>query len=189
MAAREQIAIYFHWPFCLSKCPYCDFNVHITNDIDHAAWKEAYLKAVHYYADLTLGREAVSVFFGGGTPSLMEPETVRAVLDLVKERWPCASDIEVTLEANPTSVETKKFEQFAKAGVNRVSLGVQSLNDADLKFLGRKHDAAQATGAIKAARGIFGRVSFDLIYARPGQSLKDWREELGRALEYADGHM
>lgn len=186
---RDPLAIYFHWPYCLSKCPYCDFNVHLAEIVDHAAWREAYLKSIYYYAKLMPDREVISVFFGGGTPSLMEPETVRAVLQTIRKSWPCASDMEVTLEANPTSVETEKFRKFAAAGINRVSLGVQSLNDEDLKFLGRKHDSAQALTAVKAAKDIFDRVSFDLIYARPEQTPDNWREELSRALELACGHM
>ncbi len=185
----QPISIYFHWPFCLAKCPYCDFNVHVRDHIDHAAWKINYLKAIRYYAKLTPGREVISVFFGGGTPSLMEPETIRAILEEIKTHWPVAKDIEITLEANPTSIETKKFEAFKKAGINRVSIGVQSLNDTHLKFLGRKHDAAQAITAIQTAENIFERYNFDLIYARPNQSLDDWREELKKALEHAHGHV
>jgi len=189
MKNTQPIAIYFHWPFCLAKCPYCDFNVHIRDTLDQDAWRAGYIKSLQYYAKLMPGREVISVFFGGGTPSLMAPETVRAMLDEIKSHWPVASNVEITLEANPTSVETKKLEAFQKAGVNRVSLGVQALNDADLKFLGRKHDAAQAIAAIETAKKIFDRFSFDLIYARPNQSLENWREELKRALEYSSGHM
>ena len=189
MKNTAPIGIYFHWPFCLAKCPYCDFNVHVQAQIDHAAWRAAYIKAIQYYAKIMPGREVVSVFFGGGTPSLMEPETVKAVIDEIKKHWPMTGDAEITLEANPTSVETGKFEAFRKAGVNRVSLGVQSINDDDLRFLGRKHDAAQAIAAIQTADKIFERFSFDLIYARPKQTMDAWTEELSRALELAKGHM
>ncbi len=189
MKNTAPIGIYFHWPFCLAKCPYCDFNVHVQAQIDHAAWRAAYIKAIQYYAKMIEGREVASVFFGGGTPSLMEPETVAAILSEIRNYWNVSPNVEVTLEANPTSIETKKFEAFRKAGVNRVSIGVQSLNDADLKFLGRKHDVAQALAAIETARNIFERYSFDLIYARPNQTLELWSEELKRALEQARGHM
>ena len=189
MITKSPIAVYFHWPFCLAKCPYCDFNVHVTQNIDHALWRDAYLKAIDYYAKLMPDARAISIFFGGGTPSLMESETVKALIDAVKSKWPGANDMEVILEANPTSVETKKFEAFREAGVNRLSLGVQSLIDEDLKFLGRKHDVGQAITAIKTAREIFDRYSFDLMYARPNQKRDDWRKELEGALELANGHM
>ncbi|MCC7305383.1 MAG: coproporphyrinogen III oxidase [Alphaproteobacteria bacterium] len=185
----NSLAFYFHWPFCRTKCPYCDFNVHVRPDIDHAAWKNAYIKALRHYAPLLPGRQAVSVFFGGGTPSLMEPETVAAVLNEIKAHWPEAKDMEVTLEANPTSVEAGKFRAFRDAGVNRVSLGIQSLKDEALKFLGRSHDRAQALAALETAKTIFGRVNFDLIYARPGQTLKEWEGELQEAVGLAKGHM
>jgi putative oxygen-independent coproporphyrinogen III oxidase len=183
------IGIYFHWPFCLAKCPYCDFNVHIQQNIDHAAWEAAYLKAIRYYAPLTKGREVVSVFFGGGTPSLMEPTTIQNILFEIRNHWSVAKDVEITLEANPTSVEIGKFEKFRKAGVNRVSLGVQSLKDEYLKFLGRKHDSQQALAAIDTAKGLFERFSFDLIYARPNQTLEQWKEELEFALSLGADHM
>lgn len=189
MKNTPPLAIYFHWPFCLSKCPYCDFNVHVRSEIDHAAWEKAYRKAIEYYAQIMPGREIVSVFFGGGTPSLMAHATVRGVLAEIRNHWPVSSNVEVTLEANPTSVEVGKFENFKEAGVNRVSLGVQSLNDADLKFLGRAHDAAQARAAIETARKVFERFSFDLIYARPGQTMEQWREELSRALDMGAKHL
>jgi putative oxygen-independent coproporphyrinogen III oxidase len=186
---NNSLAIYFHWPFCLAKCPYCDFNVHVTQNIDQAVWRDGYLKAIDYYAKILPGRKIVSVFFGGGTPSLMEPGTIKSIIEEIKNRWTVSDDIEITLEANPTSVETKKFEGFYDSGINRVSLGVQSLNDDDLKFLGRKHDAAQAIAAIETARAIFPRFSFDLIYARPNQSLESWRDELRRAIDLSGGHM
>jgi oxygen-independent coproporphyrinogen-3 oxidase len=159
--------IYIHWPFCKSKCPYCDFNSHVHEKIDHARWKSAYLKEIEHWASLTKGRVVDTVFFGGGTPSLME----------------------VTLEANPTSFETQKFRDFYGAGVNRVSIGVQSLNEDALKFLGREHSPDQAKFAIAEAQKIFPRVSFDLIYARPNQTIGDWKKELGNATPLASGHM
>ncbi len=183
------VAIYFHWPFCLAKCPYCDFNVHVRESIDHAAMEKSYLKAIECYAGLTQGREVISVFFGGGTPSLMQPGTIKNILSAIRNHWDVSPDVEITLEANPTSVETAKFTAFREVGVNRVSLGVQSLDDEQLKFLGRKHDAAQALAAIRTARDIFGRFSFDLIYARPNQTLDQWKSELHSALEHAGGHL
>ncbi len=189
MNQSGRIGIYFHWPFCLSKCPYCDFNVSVRADVDHARWLAAYLRSLEYYAQLMPARVVSSVFFGGGTPSLMAPETVAAVLDKIHALWPCVNDLEVTLEANPTSVEASKFVAFKDAGVNRVSIGVQALNDRDLKFLGRAHDEPQARAAIEVARNNFERFSFDLIYARPEQSLDDWRGELERAVDLSGGHL
>lgn len=181
--------IYIHWPFCLSKCPYCDFNSHVAESIDHTRWKNAYLKELEYWASLTPGLRVESVFFGGGTPSLMAPDTVAEILASIQSHWSVANDWEVTLEANPTSVEIEKFRDFRGAGVSRVSLGVQSLRDDALKFLGRAHDAAQARAAIEIARNTFDRFSFDLIYARPGQTVLDWKEELGAALGIAGNHL
>jgi putative oxygen-independent coproporphyrinogen III oxidase len=181
--------IYIHWPFCRSKCPYCDFNSHVRERIDHARWRGALLSELEHYARGTAGRTVTSVFFGGGTPSLMEPETVAALVARVRDLWPVADDVEITLEANPTSAEIGKFRAFRDGGVNRVSLGVQSLIASDLRFLGRQHDAAQALAAVQMAAQTFGRFSFDLIYARPGQTLDQWQEELGRALDFAAGHI
>lgn len=181
--------IYIHWPFCRSKCPYCDFNSHVRERIDHARWRNALLAELEHYARETEGRKVTSVFFGGGTPSLMEPETVAALIRRVRGLWPIADDIEMTLEANPTSAEIEKFRAFRDAGVNRVSLGVQSLVADDLKFLGRQHDAAQALAAVEMAARMFDRFSFDLIYARPNQTLSQWQEELDRALAFAAGHI
>lgn len=189
MFTPDQMGIYFHWPFCASKCPYCDFNAHVHDVIDHDRWRDTYVRAIAYYAKMLPGRRVVSVFFGGGTPSLMPPDTVEAILDAVRAGWTCANDLEVTLEANPTSVEVSKLEAFRDAGVNRVSLGVQALNDKDLAFLGRTHDTMQAIQAIELARDLFERFSFDLIYARPGQSLDDWEAELKRAVDLARGHL
>lgn len=185
----DLFGVYVHWPFCASKCPYCDFNSHVAQTIDHARWRAAYRAEIDYYASLTKGRRVTSIFFGGGTPSLMEPETVQTVIDTIQKCWPIANDIEITLEANPTSVEAGNLQSFRTAGVNRVSLGVQSLVDSDLKFLGRGHSAAEAVAAIDMARKIFDRYSFDLMYARPQQTLHGWEGELSAALKYAGGHL
>ncbi len=181
--------LYVHWPFCVSKCPYCDFNSHVRERVDHTAWRDALVKELRHYAAMTPGRTVESIFFGGGTPSLMKPETVGAVIDETARHWTMADDAEITLEANPTSVETEKFMAFRNAGVNRVSIGIQSLYDRDLKFLGRAHDAAQGRAAIDMASSVFGRYSFDLIYARPDQTLQAWERELREALELAGGHL
>lgn len=183
------LGIYIHWPFCKSKCPYCDFNSHVAERIDHRRWRDAYLKSLAYWFEKTKDRTVETVFFGGGTPSLMEPQIVADILSFVKDHWQVAPDLEVTLEANPTSFEIPKFEAFRTGGVNRVSIGVQSLRDADLKFLGREHNPEQAKEAIRAASQIFDRYSFDLICARPNQSIDDWRTELNEALEMAGGHL
>ncbi|PWC84583.1 radical SAM family heme chaperone HemW [Azospirillum sp. TSO5] len=182
-------AVYVHWPFCKSKCPYCDFNSHVRERVDHDRWRAGLLRELDHYADLTAGCTVTSIFFGGGTPSLMEPATVGAIIDRVAQRWQVADGLEVTLEANPTSVEADKFRAFRSAGINRVSLGIQALDDASLKFLGRQHNAAEATGAIELAARTFDRFSFDLIYARPGQTVAAWQAELARALDYAVGHL
>lgn len=189
MNPKGQIGIYFHWPFCLAKCPYCDFNVHVRDEIDHERWANAYMQSIDYYADRLGPRVVASVFFGGGTPSIMAPDTVRRVLDKIQSRFALSNDVEVTLEANPTSVENAKLMSFREAGINRLSLGVQSLDDDDLKFLGRKHSAAEARAAIQIASENFERFSFDLIYARPGQSLEQWEDELDEALKFARGHL
>ena len=188
-ASDPGFAVYVHWPFCKSKCPYCDFNSHVRERVDHDRWRAGLLRELDHYADLTAGRTVTSIFFGGGTPSLMEPSTVGAIIDRVAQRWPVAERLEVTLEANPTSVEADKFRAFRTAGINRVSLGIQALDDASLKFLGRQHNAAEATGAIELAAKTFDRFSFDLIYARPGQTVAAWQAELARALDYAVGHL
>ena len=181
--------IYVHWPFCLAKCPYCDFNSHVRDGVDHISWRAALLRELDHYADLTAGRTVTSIFFGGGTPSLMEPATVAAVIERVRARWNTAPGLEISLEANPTSVEATRFEGFRAAGVNRVSLGIQALDDESLRFLGRAHSASEALGAIGLAARHFDRFSFDLIYARPGQSVADWESELRRALDHAVGHL
>lgn len=189
MIPSDPLAIYVHWPFCRSKCPYCDFNSHVRESIDQARWRAAYLRELDHYASETNGRVVTSVFFGGGTPSLMEPETTAAILERIARHWPMAPDVEITLEANPTSVEAERFAGFRRAGVNRVSLGVQALDDDSLRALGRKHSAAEAVAAVQLAASVFDRFSFDLIYARPGQSVAAWEEELGRALTLEPLHL
>ncbi|MBB5514465.1 oxygen-independent coproporphyrinogen-3 oxidase [Rubricella aquisinus] len=181
--------VYVHWPYCLAKCPYCDFNSHVTQSVDHAAWRDAYAREIAWTAAQTPDRRVDTVFFGGGTPSLMEPETVHSVLEAIRAAWPMADGAEVSLEANPTSVEAGKFRAFRDAGVNRISMGVQALNDADLRRLGRMHSVAEAQAAFDIARNAFDRVSFDLIYVRQGQTLDAWREELQQALDMAVDHL
>lgn len=181
--------IYIHWPFCEAKCPYCDFNSHVSRSIDQAAWKAAYLAELDRYAALTRGRAVTSVFFGGGTPSLMDPETVSAVIDRIKRLWPRANDLEITLEANPGSVEAGRFAAYRDGGVSRISMGIQALNDPDLRRLGRIHTTAEALAAFDIARKTFERVSFDLIYARQNQSLADWQAELKQALNLSIDHL
>ncbi len=191
---RPGFGIYVHWPFCASKCPYCDFNSHVRmGGIDEPRFLAAYKCEIAQMAQLSKGepdcQDVSSIFFGGGTPSLMDPATVGAILDEISAHWPIAPDAEITLEANPTSVEAGRFKGYRAAGVNRVSLGVQSLIDADLKALGRLHSAQEARAAIAIARDIFERYSFDLIYARPGQTLPGWRQELTEALDLSGGHL
>jgi len=186
----EPFGVYVHWPFCLAKCPYCDFNSHVRHaGINQGDFVTAYLAELAHFATLAPGRKVTSIFFGGGTPSLMAPETVAAILNRISELWPVAQDAEITLEANPTSVEASRFSGYRAAGVNRVSLGVQSLDDASLKSLGRMHTAAEALAALSIAKKKFERVSFDLIYARQGQTLPAWREELASALTHAQDHL
>lgn len=183
-------AVYVHWPFCAAKCPYCDFNSHVRHQPpDQARYAGAFTRELAHFAALTPGRTVTSIFLGGGTPSLMQPATVAAALDAIAGLWPVASDAEITLEANPSSVEAGRFRGYRAAGVNRVSLGVQSLDDAALKGLGRLHDAAEARRAVELARAIFPRLSFDLIYARPAQTLEAWRAELALALDMAADHL
>jgi len=181
--------IYIHWPFCESKCPYCDFNSHVAKHIDQDRWRRAYLAEIDRHARLLPGRVVNSIFFGGGTPSLMDPATTADILSAIRAAWPMANDCEITLEANPGSVEAGRFAAYADAGVNRVSLGVQALNDRDLRRLGRLHGVDDAMRALEIARTTFGRISFDLIYARQDQTLADWRQELSRALELAGDHI
>ncbi|WP_394179080.1 radical SAM family heme chaperone HemW [Yoonia maritima] len=181
--------LYIHWPFCQAKCPYCDFNSHVVSKIDQKAWQTAYLSEIERVGAETQGRILRSVFFGGGTPSMMDPDLVDAILTKVRATWSMANDIEITLEANPTSVEAGRFVGYRQAGVNRVSMGIQALNDKDLRALGRLHTAQEALTAFSTARETFDRVSFDLIYARQGQTLTDWRDELTQALGLAIDHL
>jgi oxygen-independent coproporphyrinogen-3 oxidase len=181
--------VYVHWPFCASKCPYCDFNSHVRDVVDQSRWRQALLAELRHYAARSAGRTVTSLFFGGGTPSLMPSQTVAAIIDAVAELWSEAPDLEITLEANPTSVEAAAFRALRQAGVNRLSLGVQALDAAALRFLGRAHDVGQAIAALTVAREVFPRHSFDLIYGRPGQSVGDWRDELARALTFAGEHL
>ncbi|MBC7155165.1 MAG: radical SAM protein, partial [Rhodobacteraceae bacterium] len=181
--------LYVHWPFCQAKCPYCDFNSHVAATVDQGRWMRAYLAEIDRIGAEVPGRILDTIFFGGGTPSLMKPEVVAAIIERARATWPTANDLEVTLEANPTSVEAGRFRGYRAAGVNRVSIGVQAFNDVDLQRLGRMHSVAEAMGAIDLARDVFERVSFDLIYARQDQSLADWRAELGRALLVAGDHL
>jgi putative oxygen-independent coproporphyrinogen III oxidase len=185
----QPLAVYIHWPFCRSKCPYCDFNSHVRERIDAERWTRALLADLDRQAELAPDHEVVSIFFGGGTPSLMPPETAAALIERAKALWPAAPDLEVTLEANPNSAEAARFAGFAAAGVNRLSLGIQALDPAALRFLGRGHDRDEAIAAIGLARDTFPRYSFDLIYARPGQSVAGWEEELDEALSLAGEHL
>jgi putative oxygen-independent coproporphyrinogen III oxidase len=185
----REFALYVHWPWCQAKCPYCDFNSHVPGRVDHDAWAEALVAEIARAGAETGPRVLRSIFFGGGTPSLMEPETVRAVIDAARLAWMPANDLEVTLEANPTSVEAGRFRGYRDAGVNRVSLGVQALNDRDLHALGRRHSAEEARRAFALARDAFERVSLDLIYARQGQTPEAWEAELREALAMSAGHL
>ena len=181
--------VYVHWPFCLQMCPYCDFNSHVREGVDEARWRAALLAEIDHAAGEAPDRTVTSVFFGGGTPSLMGPATVAALIERIAECWPLDPGVEITLEANPTSVEAGRFAGYRAAGVNRVSLGVQSLDDAALRFLGRGHSADEARAAVATAHAHFERVSFDLIYARPGQTVAVWRAELAEALGLAGEHL
>lgn len=181
--------LYIHWPFCASKCPYCDFNSHVSNAIDHAAWRAAYVSEIERLAKLTQGRTLDSIFLGGGTPSTMSPETVAAIIDAARKAWPTRNSLEITLEANPASVDIVKFRDFSSAGVNRVSLGIQSFDDDALRLLGRLHSASDAKRALGVAQSVFERVSFDLIYARQYQNLADWEVELTAALAHSPTHL
>ena len=181
--------LYLHWPFCQSKCPYCDFNSHVAATIDQKRWQAAYLAEIARIGAQTPGRVLNSVFFGGGTPSLMDPDLVAAILAAVRATWTLANDVEVTMEANPSSVEAGRFAGYHEAGVNRISIGMQALNDADLRRLGRMHSVAEAQAAYGIARRTFDRVSFDLIYARQDQTAAAWRAELTEALAMAPTHL
>lgn len=182
-------ALYIHWPFCLAKCPYCDFNSHVRDQVDHDLWQQALLTDLRAEHDRTGGAPLHSVFFGGGTPSLMPPRLVEALLGEAEDLWGFAPQVEITLEGNPSSVESRNYAALASAGINRVSLGLQSLDDAALRFLGRLHDAREGLAALDVAQRHFARVSFDLIYALPGQTPEQWQAELGRALGFGTGHL
>ncbi len=182
-------ALYIHWPFCLAKCPYCDFNSHVRDNVDHDQWQAALLADMRYEAELAGGEQLDSVFFGGGTPSLMPPTLVARLLDEAEQLWGFANGIEITLEGNPSSVEAKNYAALASAGINRASLGLQALDDQTLQFLGRLHDANEGLAALAVAQQHFARVSFDLIYARPGQNAAQWQTELTRALALGTGHL
>ncbi|MFN4134919.1 MAG: radical SAM family heme chaperone HemW [Novosphingobium sp.] len=183
------LALYIHWPFCLVKCPYCDFNSHVRERTDMAAWQDALVADMRHEARLLPDRPLTSIFFGGGTPSLMPPALVEALLREAEALWGFAPGIEITLEANPSSVEAASFAALAHAGINRVSLGLQALDDETLRFLGRLHGVTESLAALDLAQRHFGRVSFDLIYARPGQSISAWQDELARALGFGTGHL
>lgn len=186
----DAFGVYVHWPFCLAKCPYCDFNSHVRHEKpDEARYAAAIARELTYVKQKTAAQEVTSIFFGGGTPSLMQPSTVQYVLDEIARHWAIAPHAEITLEANPTSVEAERFRGYRAAGVNRVSLGVQALDDASLKNLGRMHSAEEALRAVEVARENFPRISFDLIYARPDQSPQAWRDELSKALSFAPEHL
>ena len=187
--AEDPLALYVHWPFCVSKCPYCDFNSHVRESVDQGAWRAALLADLAYEATLAPGRRFGSIFFGGGTPSLMPPATVAAIIDAAGKVWAATDDIEITLEANPSSVEAARFADLALAGVNRVSLGLQALDDETLRFLGRAHDVNEGLAALDTAQQAFDRVSFDLIYARPDQTAEAWRAELARAIGFGTEHL
>ena len=189
MLTAEPLALYVHWPFCVSKCPYCDFNSHVRATIDQDAWREALLMDLAHEARLLPERRLTSIFFGGGTPSLMEPATAEALIDAARRHWQTDDDIETSLEANPNSVEAARFADLAAAGVNRLSLGLQSFDDQRLTFLGRAHSASEGLEALAVAQKHFPRVSFDLIYALPGDDEANWSRTLGRALGLGTGHL
>ena len=189
MADNAGFGLYVHWPFCQAKCPYCDFNSHVVSSIDQSRWKSAYLAELARVRDESGPRVLNSIFFGGGTPSLMSPDTVSDIISTARSLWSPANDMEITLEANPTSVEAGRFRAYSDGGVNRVSIGIQSLRDPDLKNLGRLHSSKEARAAFELARDTFPRVSFDLIYARQHQSLAEWKAELTEALAMAADHL
>jgi len=188
-ATTDPLALYIHWPFCVSKCPYCDFNSHVRERVDQVEWRDALLTDLRHEADTLPRRPLTSIFFGGGTPSLMPPATVAALIDEAERLWGFAADVEITLEANPSSVEAAHFADLAAAGINRVSLGLQALDDRTLAFLGRAHDVTEGLAALDVAQRAFRRTSFDLIYARPDQSPADWAAELERAIGFGTGHL
>lgn len=187
--ASPPLGIYIHWPFCVSKCPYCDFNSHIAKSIDLNRWTSAYLNELNFSYSQTPNHTVQTIFFGGGTPSLMPPQLMETIIENIHTLWKCSSNLEVSFEANPTSVESKKFKDFKNAGANRVSIGIQALNDKDLQFLGRPHNLSEGVNAIETAKANFDRISFDLIYARPQQTLEHWRQELRCALTLEPSHI
>ncbi|WP_341756587.1 MULTISPECIES: radical SAM family heme chaperone HemW [unclassified Candidatus Tisiphia] len=186
---KQPLSIYIHWPFCLSKCPYCDFNSHVSDKVDHDDWLKCYELELNHFKDVIGYKYIKSIFFGGGTPSLMKPFVIEGIIRKIANLATIDEQTEITLETNPTSFETKKFRDFRLAGVNRMSIGVQSLVENDLKSLGRQHDVGQAIKTIETARCIFPRISFDLIYARSNQTLESWQDELARAMRLASGHI
>lgn len=188
-ADEDALALYIHWPFCVAKCPYCDFNSHVRDQIDHDAWQTALLLDLRHEYKVNGNRQISSIFFGGGTPSLMEPRLVAKLIEEADVLWGLTDHCEITLEANPSSVEADRFADLSHAGVNRVSLGLQSLDDETLKFLGRAHDVTEGLSALDTAQQNFDRVSFDLIYARPGQSLENWQSELEKSLGFGTDHL
>lgn len=186
---EKSLSIYIHYPFCKSKCPYCDFNSHVRESVDNASFMNAYEREISYFAPLLKNRKVKTIFFGGGTPSLMPIDLVESILNNISKNWNIDKNCEITLETNPTSFESKKFFDFRKSGINRLSVGVQALNDNDLKFLGREHSASEAIDTIENAAKIFDNFSFDLIYARPNQSINSWRDELNQALKFNTKHL
>ena len=188
-ALTEDLSLYVHWPFCLSKCPYCDFNSHVVNEIDQSVWREGLLTEMKTLAKNTEDRKLKSIFFGGGTPSLMEPQIVSDIISEAKKIWRVDDLLEISLEANPSSVEAKRLHLFNQAGINRISLGVQSFNDTTIKFLGREHDAADAKRALEIAKKNFENVSFDMIYATPEQTIQGWASEIRQAIEFSSNHI
>ncbi|MFL0414095.1 radical SAM family heme chaperone HemW [uncultured Sphingomonas sp.] len=189
MVSDNPLALYIHWPFCVSKCPYCDFNSHVRDGVDQQRWRDSLLADLAHEARMLPGKRLGSIFFGGGTPSLMPPATVAALLEAAEQHWGFEPGIEITLEANPSSVEAANFADLAAAGVNRVSLGLQALEDEALAFLGRAHDVREGLAALDVAQAVFPRVSFDIIYARPGQTLPAWEAELARAIGFGTEHL
>jgi len=187
---KAPTAIYVHWPFCQKKCPYCDFNSHVRDHVNHEKWRWAFEKEIEFFAESFPNLKTKSIFFGGGTPSLMEPETVALIIETIRKKWRWDdNDLEITLEANPSSIEAGRFRDYKAAGINRISIGVQSLRDDALQFLGRLHNTKEALNALEIANSIFERVSFDLIYARPEQTLEDWKTELSEALSFKPSHL
>lgn len=184
-----KLGVYVHWPFCVSKCPYCDFNSHVSKHIDIESWRKAYLNELAYSKAQTPNHTVHSIFFGGGTPSLMPPHLMESIITAITQLWRCDEDLEITFEANPTSVESSNFKAFKEAGANRVSIGIQAFNNEDLQFLGRPHNLEEGIKAIETAQTHFNRMSFDLIYARPNQTLHTWESELQHALSYAPTHI